>query len=816
MVNCWNLLEALSHNVAGDSRRDGSKIRVGRSTGYDVDLVYGQSAAEYLGRGFQVWGPSSQVSEIKVQRPEGNLVGDQGQGLRSTTQTLMSDDMVCSAEKSAEGLLTRKTRNTRQNVPRPKGDIFKIRGAFVAPPGKLLVNADYDQLEMKLLADFADEQSMIDAINTGKDMHCTTAALMYEVPYEAVADAKHKSDGPKGTKLTPTDKQLLSYRQNSKTIGFGLMYGEGPNKLAGQLGITYKEAEQLIDRFFKPFPGIKAFIEDVHNYVTAHGLVRTLSGRPRHLKNGVAARGENDDMYFRALRQAVNAIIQGCLDEEELVQTVEGSVALKDLDPAHHKILTYSGATQNYVVHETGKKVVYRIETGMGSSRATKDHRFMTYSGGDLGVTPLSKLDVGDWVVGATQAPLLQKRLPAEMADWAELIGILCGDGSYTRDRDFHICVAEKSGGYTDYVKALLDRVWPGVHAPARKNRSSRGESYVVDVTNKPFRLKLAELGLVPASKDKKSVPAWVLSCGDQRVQLSALRGLYDTDGGISASRYPTFTNKSEKLAQAFHALCANVGIPSSVRKYGDVYRTVVDPLHAEQFTALVRPAHRHKHSPAQIPKRRLPPALVRDVAELVLGSSEWSAAVDMRRELVRKTSTATWNRREHVYQKKANFTRSEQSHIYHMRKHGGTVQGCLRMLGKLADSPEKRNLLDLVALPWAKIRKIERVGRVPTRDIEIFSNDHCYISGGLVMHNSAADIVRKAMILCEFDPVLNELGCEQLLQVHDELMFECPEENVAKAMERVQELMESPYKQDLRVKLTAGPKAGFTWMDAK
>ena len=196
-----------------------------------------------------------------------------------------------------------------QNIPRPKGDQFKIRGAFVAPPGKFLINADYDQLEMKLLADFSDEPDMINAINDGKDMHCNTAALMYEVPYAAVAEAKRRDDHRE--QLTSTDVQLLDYRQKSKTIGFGLMYGQGPARLGASLGISQKEAEQLIDRFFKPLPGIKQFIDDVHEYVTDRGLVRTLSGRPRHLRDGVAAKGQDNNMYFRALRQAVNAIIQG-------------------------------------------------------------------------------------------------------------------------------------------------------------------------------------------------------------------------------------------------------------------------------------------------------------------------------------------------------------------------------------------------------------------------------------------------------------------------------------------------------------------------
>jgi DNA polymerase-1 len=185
--------------------------------------------------------------------------------------------------------------------------VYKIRGAFVAPPGKLLIDADYDQLEMKLMADLSEEQAMIDAINSGKDMHCNTAALMYNVPYEAVAEAKRKDDAKEP--LSSTDRQLLDFRSKAKALGFGLLYGEGSNKLAGQLGISRKEAEELIARFFTPFPAVKEFIDDLHDFVTANGYVPTLAGRPRHLRDGLEKAGAM--AYFQVLRKAQNAAVQG-------------------------------------------------------------------------------------------------------------------------------------------------------------------------------------------------------------------------------------------------------------------------------------------------------------------------------------------------------------------------------------------------------------------------------------------------------------------------------------------------------------------------
>jgi DNA polymerase-1 len=194
-----------------------------------------------------------------------------------------------------------------QNIPRPSGDIFNIRGAFVAAPGMVLIDADYDQLEMKLMADMASEEAMIEAINNGRDIHTSTAALMFGVDYDNILAAKKAKD--KGKNISAADRQLLTYRQQAKTIGFGLNYGEGPTKLADQLGITFQEAQGLIDLYFQPYPNIKRFIDDIHEYVLENGFVRTMSGRARHLRDGIES--SEDAMVAQALRRAVNAVIQG-------------------------------------------------------------------------------------------------------------------------------------------------------------------------------------------------------------------------------------------------------------------------------------------------------------------------------------------------------------------------------------------------------------------------------------------------------------------------------------------------------------------------
>lgn len=203
-----------------------------------------------------------------------------------------------------------------QNIPRPKTDKFKIRNAFVAAPGKRLVVADYDQLEMKLMAHFSGDPRMVDAIASGKDLHCVTVSLMFGENYDDVIAAK-KSKDP-----TPEQEILLMKRQSAKAVGFGLIYGIGPSKLAMQLTeelkriVTKEEAQNDIKRYFAAFPGVDRFIKETHQECHRTEYVQTLLGRKRRLpqinaRGGTSADEDSKGIVAEARRQSVNSIIQG-------------------------------------------------------------------------------------------------------------------------------------------------------------------------------------------------------------------------------------------------------------------------------------------------------------------------------------------------------------------------------------------------------------------------------------------------------------------------------------------------------------------------
>jgi len=126
-----------------------------------------------------------------------------------------------------------------QNLPRPDGDEWGIRYAFVAPEGKKLIVADYEQIEMRIMADLSGDERMLQAILEGKDLHSYTVSVMDNVDYEEVVAAKKAKDP------TPRQKWLKRQRQARKSIGFGIIYGAGPPKISQDIEIT---DEDILER----------------------------------------------------------------------------------------------------------------------------------------------------------------------------------------------------------------------------------------------------------------------------------------------------------------------------------------------------------------------------------------------------------------------------------------------------------------------------------------------------------------------------------------------------------------------------------------
>ena len=174
-----------------------------------------------------------------------------------------------------------------QNIPVRNAAGRKIRTAFVATPGHVLLSADYSQIELRLLAHIADIPQLKDAFAKGHDIHAMTASEMFSVPM---------------------DEMTSEIRRRAKAINFGIIYGISAFGLANQLGIDRGEAGAYIKRYFERFPGIRAYMDATKATCRTKGYVETLFGRRCHYPRITASNPSERAFNERA---AINAPIQG-------------------------------------------------------------------------------------------------------------------------------------------------------------------------------------------------------------------------------------------------------------------------------------------------------------------------------------------------------------------------------------------------------------------------------------------------------------------------------------------------------------------------
>jgi DNA polymerase I-like protein with 3'-5' exonuclease and polymerase domains len=200
-----------------------------------------------------------------------------------------------------------------QNIPKAAKDKWKLRGAFIAPKNRKLIVCDYEQLEMRLLACASLEPGMIEVINRGWDIHMGNAAMIFGYPYEEIKEAKRvEKEVKQGTlppsALTERMHDCVRARDTVKTLGFGIIYGMGPIKMANALKISRGEAEEKIAIFKSKYPAIEKFTKEAVEETQKTGYAFTILGRRRNLPQIGSYRR---DEQMEAARQAVNTPIQG-------------------------------------------------------------------------------------------------------------------------------------------------------------------------------------------------------------------------------------------------------------------------------------------------------------------------------------------------------------------------------------------------------------------------------------------------------------------------------------------------------------------------
>jgi DNA polymerase-1 len=174
-----------------------------------------------------------------------------------------------------------------QNIPIRTIEGREIRKGFIADKDHLLLSADYSQIELRVFAHYSDDLVLLDAFRRGEDIHTRTAAEVFGVDPKMVSS---------------------EMRRMAKTINFGIIYGMGPIKLAKELGISRKVAQDYLDNYYERYEGVKKFKANILSHARSNGYVSTLLKRRRYLPN---INSENGNLRGEAERAAINTPIQG-------------------------------------------------------------------------------------------------------------------------------------------------------------------------------------------------------------------------------------------------------------------------------------------------------------------------------------------------------------------------------------------------------------------------------------------------------------------------------------------------------------------------
>ncbi|HRQ64259.1 MAG TPA: DNA polymerase, partial [Xanthomonadaceae bacterium] len=174
-----------------------------------------------------------------------------------------------------------------QNIPIRTEEGRRIRRAFIAPPGHLILAADYSQIELRIMAHISGDEGLLKAFREGQDIHRATAAEVFGMKPDEVG---------------------AEQRRAAKAINFGLIYGMSAFGLARQLGLDRREAQDYMDRYFERYPGVQAYMEDTRKRAHRDGYVETLFGRRLYLPD---LKARNPNLRQAAERAAINAPMQG-------------------------------------------------------------------------------------------------------------------------------------------------------------------------------------------------------------------------------------------------------------------------------------------------------------------------------------------------------------------------------------------------------------------------------------------------------------------------------------------------------------------------
>jgi len=246
-----------------------------------------------------------------------------------------------------------------QNIPIRTPEGRRIRQAFVAPEGHVLLAADYSQIELRIMAHLSQDDGLLGAFASDKDIHQATAAEVFGAPLDSVT---------------------ADQRRSAKAINFGLIYGMSAFGLAKQLGIPRNAAQEYIDLYFARYPGVKRYMEETRAQAKAQGYVETVFGRRLYLPD-INAR--NKQFQQAAERAAINAPMQGTaadiikramISVDRMCTADSGARIIMQvhdelvLEVERSKVAGVTEAVQRHMMAAADLRVPLKVDVGTGSN----------------------------------------------------------------------------------------------------------------------------------------------------------------------------------------------------------------------------------------------------------------------------------------------------------------------------------------------------------------------------------------------------------------------------------------------------------------
>ena len=250
-----------------------------------------------------------------------------------------------------------------QNIPIKSEDGRDIRKSFIAEKGNVLISADYNQIEMRILADLADVKELKKAFNNNHDIHSLTASQVFNIDIKKVSS---------------------DMRRKAKAINFGIIYGISQYGLAKQIMVSNQEAEEFLKSYFLKFPEIKSYMESTIKFCRKSGYVSNIFGRRSHI-TGINDKNFNVRNFQE--RAAINAPIQGSASEIMRLAMIRLNKKLEDIEHDQCKMLLQIHDELIFeVARSEEKRVAKIIKDEMTSVKDSDLHSFSTPLTVDLNI----------------------------------------------------------------------------------------------------------------------------------------------------------------------------------------------------------------------------------------------------------------------------------------------------------------------------------------------------------------------------------------------------------------------------------------------